>query len=131
VPPTEWTDQDVANRMHTAPHVAVICPVRNMTVPVVLELHHSEPGVVVDDWDHVAECSLAVDSGQLELHESGAGPVARMNISPGTYRVRALYGNLESLSPSGLEGDDHYIVVMWPAKWAPLVVLKQWSGDIG
>ena len=48
-----------------------------------------------------------------------------MIVSPGTYRVRALYGNLDSVSPSGLEGDDHYVVVMWPAKWAPLVVLKQ------
>jgi SnoaL-like polyketide cyclase len=76
VPPVEWTDREVANRMHTSPHVVVVCPVRNMTVPVVLELHHSDPGLVLDDWDHVAECSLAVDSGQLELHECTGGSVA-------------------------------------------------------
>ena len=37
--PEEWNDQDVSNRLKTALNVVVVCPVRNMVVPVTLELH--------------------------------------------------------------------------------------------
>ena len=30
------------------------------------------------------------------------------------YRARIYYGGLNSLSEDGLEGDDHYRVVLWP-----------------
>ncbi len=32
--PVDWSDHDVANRVKVAPGVVVVCPVRQMTVPV-------------------------------------------------------------------------------------------------
>src|SRR5687767_13813969 len=71
--PTDWTEEDVVNRLKAAPHVVVVCPVRNMTVPVKLEVFASEPELRSDLWDHIAECSLELPSGQLELHECTGG----------------------------------------------------------
>ena len=38
---------------------------------------------------------------------------ARIEIEPHIYRVRILYGNLESIRENGLEGDDFYILQLW------------------
>ena len=125
--PTDWTDADVAHRLKAGPHVVVVSPIRNMTVPVEVEVHLCEPPFNPEAWDHIAECSLDLPSGELQVHECTGGPVADFKVQPGTYRVRAFYGDLDSLSANGLEGRDHYRVVLWPAPPRELVVLKQWK----
>ncbi len=126
--PTDYSDEDVKRRLKTGPHVVVVSPVRNMTVPVTVEVHDREPGFDAAAWDHIAECSLDIPSGKLQVHECTGGSVARFTVSPGVYRVRGFYGALDSLDESGLEGKDHYKVVLWPAPAGSLRVLKQWSG---
>jgi len=127
--PTDWTDTDVARRLKAAPNVVVISPVRNMTVPVEVEVHESEPPFEAAGWDHIAECSLDLPSGRLQVHQCTGGAVASFELRPGTYRVRALRGALGSLSEDGLDGDDRYRIVLWPAPHAELRVLKEWTGD--
>jgi hypothetical protein len=129
--PTDWTEEDVVNRLKAAPNVVVVCPVRNMTVPVELEVLASEPELRSDPWDHIAECSLELPSGQLELHECTGGSAGVLSVVPGSYRVRAYFGGLDSLSEDGLSGDDHYRVTLWPAPRAPLRVVKQWCSANG
>ena len=50
---------------------------------------------------------------------------ARILVEPGTYRARIYYGKLESISEDGLEGDDHYQVVLWPEAYKSPDILKQ------
>jgi len=126
--PIDYTESDVARRMKAAPHVVVVNPIRNMTVPVTFEIHEPEPVFDFNAWDHIAECSLDLPSGKLQVHECTGGSVARFAVRPGTYRVRAFYGNLGSLDESGLEGEDHYTVVLWPAPFAELLLVKEWKG---
>ena len=125
--PTDYTDIDVARRLKTGPHVVVVQPIRNMTVPVIVEIHESEPPLDSAAWDHIAECSLDLPSGKLQVHECTGGSVAQFSVSPGAHRVRAFYGALGSLDESGLEGEDHYSVVLWPGAPMPLRVLKEWK----
>lgn len=125
--PTDYTEADVARRLKAAPHVVVVSPIRNMTVPVTVEIHDTEPSFDAGAWDHIAECSLDLPSGKLQVHECTGGSVARFAVTPGTYRVRAFYGKLGSLDENGLEGEDHYTVVLWPAPFAELHVLKEWK----
>jgi hypothetical protein len=127
--PTDWTDEDVANRLKAAQNVVVVCPLRNMNVPVAVEVHSSEPELRLSRWDHIAECSLALPSGQLELHECTGGSAGTLNVPPGNYRVRASFGGLGSLSDDGLSGEDHYLVALWPSASRPLCVHKRWQGD--
>jgi hypothetical protein len=125
--PTDWSDMDVARRLKAVPNVVVVSPIRNMDVPVEVEIHTSEPPYDATAWDHIAECSLELPSGQLQVHECTGGPVASFRVEPGVYRVRAFYGALGKLSEDGLTGEDHYRVVLWPAPMADVVVLKVWS----
>lgn len=124
--PTEYTDEDVRRRIKTGPHVVVIQPERDMTVAVEVEVHDGDPGFDPVDWDHVAEASLHLPTGQLQVHECTGGPVAEFVVPPGWYRVRSLSGGFDTIDESGFDGGDHYRVVLWPAPPADLRVVKQW-----
>ena len=126
--PTDYTDEDVRRRIKAAPNVVVIQPERNMEVPVELEVFEHMPPLQLAGWDHVAEASLELPSGVLEIHECTGGSIDQVRLSPGSYRIRALYGNLADLSEDRLVGNDHYRIEIWPAPSAPVEVLKQFEG---
>ena len=102
---------------------------RNMDVPVVVELHEREPDADSNNWDQVVECDLEIGSGRVVV----AGctdyfpDAARIDVEPGSYRVRVSYGALSALSVNGLEGDDHYRVQLWPGDPAGVRVVKERS----
>jgi len=56
--PTEWSDEDIARRLKSASNILVVCPVRNWTVSVTVQVHETEPAYDAKDWDHIAETSL-------------------------------------------------------------------------
>ena len=118
--PTDYTDEDVQRRIKVGPHVVVIQPERNATVPVEVEIHDADPGFELAAWDHIAEASLHLPTGTLQVHECTGGPMAEFAVAPGWYRVRSLGGGF------GMDGGDHYSVVLWPAQSAELRVVKQW-----
>ena len=60
-----------------------------MEVAVEVEIHDAEPEYNLDEWDHIAEASLHLPTGYLEVHECTGGPVAEFEIAPGWYRVRS------------------------------------------
>ena len=117
--PIEWDDADLQRRIKVAPHIVVVCPVRNMEVPVEIQVHDAEPPYDANRWHHIAECSLDLPSGKLQVHECTGGSVGRFTVLPGTYRVRAFYGALDTLRDDDLDGDDHYLVVLWPGPARP------------
>jgi len=127
--PEDWTESDIACRAKAAPNLVVICPVRNMTVPIEVELHSSEPHIDDSEVDHVVECSLELPSGHLQVHECTGGPVLNWQIVPGQYQVLALFSRLGSLSDDGLSGDDRYRVLLWPGAKRSLRVVQEWSGQ--
>ena len=124
--PTDYTDLDIDRRIKAAPHVVVIQPERNMKVPVTLEVLSEPPYSDLAAWDHVAEASLELPSGELEIHECTGGSLDRIPIAPGTYRVRAYFGKLGELTDDGIDGNDHYAIALWPAPAAPIEILKQY-----
>jgi hypothetical protein len=127
--PEDWSDEDVANRAKVAEHVFVVCPLRNTTVPVRVTLLNAEPALNLERYDHAVQASLALPTGQLQVHECTGGEVLAWKVKPGTYRVLALFSGLGSLSSDGLEVQDTYQVVLWPGSAVPLKVLKQWSEE--
>jgi hypothetical protein len=125
--PVDYTDDDLRNRVKVALHVIVIQPMRNMTVPVRIEVRDTDPGWDPSSWDHVVECSLKLPTGHLEVHECTGAAQLDLRLAPGTYRVRVLFAGLDSLSSSGLEGNDRYVALVWPGDEQPLRVLKQYA----
>jgi hypothetical protein len=52
-------------------------------------------------------------------------------VAAGTYRVRLHGSGLGTLSADGLDGDDRYRIVLWPAPAAEIVVRKQYGDPRG
>lgn len=122
-----WTDEAVARLLALAPGTVGVGTLRNMDVPVVVEIFRQEPGLDLDSWDHVTECTLEVPTGRIVI----AGctdyfpDAARIVVEPGTYRARISYGALDSVSEDRLDGNDNYRVQLWQATAIEPRVLKQ------
>ena len=122
-----WHEEAVGRLLALAPGTVGVGTVRNIDVPVIVEILDAEPDSNFGSWDHVTECSLEISTGRLVI----AGctdyfpDAARIEVEPGTYRVRISYGSLNSLSEDGLDGDDSYRVQLWQAPAVACVVLKQ------
>lgn len=122
-----WTQEATDRLMAIAPGTIGVGTVRDMKVPVEVEVQGNEPSGPFDEWDQVNECSIDVRSGRIVI----AGctdyfpDAARIEVTPGVYRARIFYGGLDSLSDDGLEGQDHYRVVLWPGTSTLPVILKQ------
>jgi hypothetical protein len=127
--PEEYTQEDVRRRIKVGPSVVVIQPERNNTVPIVVEVHDADPGFESSGWDHIAEASLHLPTGRLQVHECTGGPVADFTVTPGWYRVRYQGGGLASIDECGLEGKDRYLLVLWPAPASEVHVVKQWEAS--
>jgi hypothetical protein len=121
-----WTDESVSNLLAVVEGAIGVGTVRNMDVPVTVEIHTNEPELDSEKWDRVNECSLSVPSGKIVI----AGctdyfPNAeRIVLEPGTYRVRISYGKLKSTSADGLDGEDHYRVQLWLGNKVATIVIK-------
>jgi len=124
--PEEWTETDVQNRAKIADGVVVVCPIRNMPVPVEISIWDSEPHYLIAEWQHIVEAPLLLRKDLLEIHECTGGTLAHFTIPAGDYAVRALFRGLDTLSEDGLKGKDFYEVQVWPQKLEALRVLKQW-----
>lgn len=124
--PEDWNDEDIANRSKVAANVVVVCPLRNMTVPVEVALHDSEPSPAEVSPDHLVECSLSLPTGHLQVHECTGGPVLNWQVASGTYRVRLSFFGLGTITSSGLAGSDFYKVELWPGQANELSVQRSW-----
>lgn len=110
-----WTEQAVAAMFVPKATALAVGTARNMNVPVRLEIHQSAP----DDaggWDRQHTASLLVNSGRLQVIGcSDYGPDAFVTpIQSGCHVVRVSYFSLETLSEDGLDGDDRYLIQVWP-----------------
>jgi len=124
--PVIWSEQNVRDRAHVALGVVVICPIRNMRVPLEVSIWEEEPHTVFADWQHVVEAPLELEKDNLEVYECCGERKAQFAVPRGSYTVRALFRGLDTLSEDGLKGDDFYSVEVWPAKLDALRVVKYW-----
>ena len=121
-----WTPEAVEQLLAIGPGVVGVGTVRNVDVPVEIELVNGPPATDLTGWDRVNECTLDVPSGRIVV----AGctdyfPEAmRISVAPGTYRARVYYGGLKTVSENGLEGEDRYRIALWRASASPPVILK-------
>src|SRR5271156_932212 len=111
--PEIWTETDVQNRAKADSGVVVICPIRNMPVPVEISIWDSEPHYILAQWQHAVEIPLQLQKDLIEIHECIGGALAHFTIPAGDYTVRALFRGLDTISENGLEGEDFYEVQIW------------------
>jgi hypothetical protein len=119
----DWTKEAVETLIVAGKKTIAMGTARNGIVPVTIEIRDDAPSNDFDEWDHVNECSLEIPSGCFRIWSLDTYPY--MSVEPEWYRIRIYYGNLDSLSKDGLEGDDHYKIVLWQAPSAPPQILKR------
>lgn len=111
----DWTAEAVEMRMAVAPHVVGIGTVRNIDVPVTVEVFDQEPTIDYTAWDQVNLASIEVGTGRIVL----AGctdyfpEAARIEVLPGTYLALVCYSGLISAGDGGLVGADRYLIALY------------------
>ena len=125
-----WTEEAIARLLAVAPGTIGVGTVRNIHVPVTVEIHDREPDDDSSQWDQVVEAELNVPSGRIVIAGcTDCFPDAkRIEIFPGSYRARVSYGSLgTALSGDAVSGEDYYRVQLWLGPPTPVRVLKRWS----
>jgi len=85
-----WTQEAVDRLLAIAPGTIGVGTVRNMNVPVLVEIAEVAPEDDTTQWDQVNECDFEVQSGRVVI----AGctdyypDAERIELSPGPYRAR-------------------------------------------
>lgn len=122
-----WTQETVERMLATEKGLVAVGTARNMTVPVTVEIYESTPVLEAEKFSRVNECSLEIWSNKMTI----AGctdylpDAARIEVEPHIYRVRILYGNLESIENNGLDGDDFYVLQLWKeSEMREIITLK-------
>jgi hypothetical protein len=116
--PSKWTDETVAAMFVQGEGYLAVATARDVSVPVEIRVSTSQPQTEPGAWDRIVEATLSVPSGELVVTGvmSEADLVGRMSVQPAEYRVRILYGDLDTISKDGVDGDDHYVVELWAAR---------------
>ncbi|MFJ9082707.1 hypothetical protein ACIRL3_09830 [Streptomyces sp. NPDC102384] len=129
-PERAWFDALAENWINTAAGVVGIGAARPFTVPVTVDVCRAPPAddTELRQADHVTQAGLALPSGRLLISmQDTRDKIPRIPLAPGNYAVRIYSHGLNSLSEDGLEGEDHYHVVLWPTdEDHPAQVLKRY-----
>lgn len=121
-----WNDLTLGLRLLALPGLVNIATARNTTVPVTAVVRERAPEDDLTGWDHVAEASLETPSGHVIFSSPLGIPAARLIVPPGSYRVRVYFAGLGTLSADGLQGADHYRIVLWPDAYTEPRLLRAW-----
>jgi hypothetical protein len=124
--PTTWT-----RRFELGRGVLGIDVFDDRVVPFEVQVHESEPELDLDPWDHAVECGLELATGRLGVRSIHMLPRVVLEVAPGVYRDRALYGRLNQWEGEGPEkkSREHHLFLLWPSGPAEPRVLKQWHGE--
>lgn len=123
-----WIEDLIRDQIAAAPGAIGIGTARCVAVPVTLDVLTGPPDIPIEDVDHVTEASLTT-GGRIIVAKLGYEPAVRVEVAPGSYRVRVHTRGLETLSDDLLDGDDSYHVVMWPEEAREAAVIKRYPGE--
>jgi hypothetical protein len=128
--PDLWDEETRRNGLATLPGIVSMGTARAGYVVLTVHLRDDEPNDDITTWDHVNECAITLHSGILVVRgcSESAEEAERIELTPGHYRMRIFYGNLDVEDPDDEEGDDYYKVALWPGDWAEPKVLKRYDG---
>jgi len=128
---TIWSNE--ALDMALAVGKSAVCPgtLRNVDVPIEVQIFDSEPQVDLEAVDHAVEASLELPSGTIVIMGCTAyfPDAPRVNVSPGTYRVLSVMKGISSIKSEWEPADDSYVVYLWPGEHRKPKQLKHWKGN--
>lgn len=115
-----WTDKDRRDMFSVKENgrLIVLETFRNFTVPVKVAILETDPPLhPLDEWDQIVECSIKTQSPGIliaELGNEGQNGLLVESTVP-HWRLRVYYGGQHTIDQMGIEGNDHYLIELWPA----------------
>lgn len=92
-------------------------------------LNKRNEAIDYDKYDHIVEAGLEVHSGKLQILDCPSSNIIfEKNISPGVYGVRMYSSGLSTTDIDEEEGNDRYLIEIWPDSTVKRKVLKQYTG---
>jgi len=132
LPEMDFAAEDLRARIVTTEQGLVVFTVRNMDVQVRVELHGEQPRIDREqaDADHIVMGSFR-SSGRMVIAglSDWVPDAARASVPQGTLRAMVIFTGLDTVSEDGLDGDDRYVVHLWPGEGIETTVLRQRQGD--
>ncbi len=112
-----WTPEAMQKALAETDRGFAIGTVRNMEVPLTVEICESRPALDPGGFDRFNETRIELPSGRLVVlgctdHFPEA---ARIAVQPGAYNAIVATKDEDTLSEDGLDGEDAYFVWLWPA----------------
>lgn len=113
--PEEVTEQDMLQRLRTAPHIAVFHTESASQVPVEIAFV-SKPTEAEGMWEHRAEFSLSLPSGTAVLCgcTDFVPQCPQFSVAPSNYDGRAYFSGSRV-------SNEHYLIVLWPSAAQPII----------
>jgi hypothetical protein len=123
-----WTKEAFDMRIATNPGIIGVGTGTYGDVRVEIEILSSRPtSEDLSAWDHVVEASLKLPEPSLVISGCPDGPIGSIPVSPGDYRVRVYSADLGTVEAE--EGEDWYLILVWPEEISPPILLKNWTAN--
>jgi hypothetical protein len=133
--PEDWNDSLLQRLFACGKAVVGVGTVRDLDCEITLEVYEEgldekerdeEPQLA--PYDHVAQCNIELPSGQLLIGgcTTPFEETTKIDLPAGHYGVRIFWSNLESTDALGFEGDDHYLLRLYPDTAFDEIILKFW-----
>lgn len=119
-----WTDEAHQNKFATENRIVGIGTSCYGPVKCEINIVNKEPEIkFINEADHIVEGDLLIKSGTLEISDCPDGTIVfSKNIDPNNYRVRVYSFDLATVV--GDEGDDYYLIEVFPSKKKGVHVIK-------
>jgi len=123
----EWSEEAYENRIGAYENMIVVYPESYGHIKgELLFLDNKNEEINFNSYDHIAEGALNVDSGHLQILDCPNSSVEMSFIvSPGIYRVRIYFSNMQGYDSDEEEHDDRCRIEIWPSLELGCKVLKK------
>lgn len=126
-----WTEEAQNRMLAVAP--SAVCPgtVRNVDVPVEIEVLDQSLEIDFSAWDSAVEASINIPSGKLVVMgcTDYLPDSPRISVSPGHYQIVSLAGGIDTIKNEWEPAEDLYRVYLWPGPAREPNLLKRWQSD--
>ncbi len=134
--PEHWNDGLLTQLYVVGEKLVGIGTVRDLDIDLRLEIFE-EPmtekelfaKIDLSEYDHAVQCNIDIPSGKLLVTgcTTDYEEAAKITLPPGRYGMRILWKDLDSSDDLGFEGEDEYMVQLWPNTEFEERILKNWS----
>jgi len=126
-----WNDEAVERMLAAGSTSVSLGTLRNVTVPVSVNICVAEPTVNLGNFDHAVSASLSVPSARLVVMgcTDYLPKAPRIELPAGTYQLLYLASGLGSITYESDPADDQYCVHLWPGASRGPALLKHWRAS--